>query len=373
VARYREEFPVFRHTTYLNTCSLGALSLRGRRAVDSYLDLWERRGAAAWYDTWLPAVERLRAGYGRVVGAEARSISLHGCISSALSVVAESLDYRARARVITTSLDFPTVAYQWLAKRAEGVELVVVESPDGTTVPLEALAAVVDERTALIATSHVFFTSGVIQNVRAVADLAHRHGALLLVDGYQATGQLPVDVTALDVDFYCSGGLKWLLGGPGIAFLYVRKELTDRLAPRITGWLGHAAPFRFDAGRLERATDARRFDLGTPAMGSVYAQLAGLELLEEIGLSTVQRLSATLTKDLIARAQDRGLKPKVAAQAAERSSIVMLPREDPAGDVRRLAEAGFVVDARPGHVRVSPYFYNLPEDHRAMLEHLPRV
>src|SRR6266850_2210255 len=133
VARYREQFPVFQHTTYLNTCSLGALSLRGRRAVDSYLDLWERRGAAAWYDTWLPAVERLRAGYGRVVGAEARTISLHGCISSALSVVAESLDYRPRARVITTSLDFPTVAYQWQAKRDEGVELVVVESPDGTT------------------------------------------------------------------------------------------------------------------------------------------------------------------------------------------------------------------------------------------------
>ncbi len=373
LARYREEFPVFEQAIYLNSCSLGALSRRSRSAVNTYLDQWERRGASAWYDTWLPAVERLRAGYGSVVGTEAATISIHPCISSALSVVAESLDYSVRRRVVTTSLDFPTVAYQWLAKADRGVEVVIVESPDGVSVPLERLAAAIDDQTALVATSQVYFTSGAIQDVRAVADVAHQAGALLLVDGYQAAGQLPVDVTALDVDFYCSGGLKWLLGGSGIAFLYVRPSLIGRLEPAIAGWFGHATPFRFDGRRLTRAADAHRFDLGTPSVASVYAQLGGLELLAEIGIPAVREATAALTEDLIGEARARGITPKVAARASDRSGIVMLPSDDAPRDVRRLAEAGFIVDARPGHVRVSPYFYNLPDDHRAMLELFPRV
>ncbi|MEO8139275.1 MAG: aminotransferase class V-fold PLP-dependent enzyme [Gemmatimonadota bacterium] len=372
LARYRDEFPIFRHTTYLNSCSLGALALRVRAATEEYLDVWERRGASAWYDTWLPALERLRAGYGRVVNAPVESISLHPSISSALSVVGESLDYSARPRVVTTSLDFPTVAYQWLAKREQGVEVVVVESPDQTTVPIELLARAIDERTALVATSHVFFTSGAIQDIPALSAVAHANGALLLVDGYQAAGQIPVDVEALGVDFYCAGGLKWLLGGSGTAFLYVQPALFRRLAPSVTGWFAHAAPFRFDPRELERASDGHRFDMGTPAVASVYAQLAALELLDEIGAEAVHQVTHDLSENLIALARDRGLRPKVAANAAERSAIVMLPREDPHADVRRLAEAGFIVDARPGHVRVSPYFYNLPDDHRACLEQLAR-
>jgi selenocysteine lyase/cysteine desulfurase len=249
----------------------------------------------------------------------------------------------------------------------------MVESPDGVGVPLEQLAAAIDGRTALVATSHVYFTSGAIQDIRAVADLTHRAGALLLIDGYQAAGQLPVDVEALDVDFYCSGGLKWLLGGSGIAFLYVRPALTPRLEPTIAGWFGHATPFGFDGRQLTRAADAHRFDLGTPSVASVYAQLSGLDLLKEIGIPAVREITAALTEDLIGEARSRGLTPKVAARAADRSGIVMLPSDDPPRDVRRLAEAGFIVDARPGHVRVSPYFYNLPDDHRAMLEHFVRV
>jgi selenocysteine lyase/cysteine desulfurase len=307
-----------------------------------------------------------------VISAPASSISLHPSISSALTVVGESLDYSARPKVVTTSLDFPTVAYQWLAKQNRGIEVVVVESPDRITVPIELLARAIDERTALVATSHVCFTSGAILDIAALSAIAHANGALLLVDGYQAAGQVPVDVDALGVDFYCAGGLKWLLGGSGIAFLHVRPSLIPRLAPAVTGWFAHAAPFRFDPRVLERASDGHRFDMGTPAVAALHAQLAGLELLEEIGLPAIRRVTHALSEDLIALARDRGLRPKVAGQEAERSAIVMLPREDPDADVRRLAEAGFIVDARPGHVRVSPYFYNLPEDHRAFLEHLAR-
>jgi len=370
--RSRDLFPIFRQTTYLNSCSLGALSQPTRAALTEYLDLWDTRGASAWYDTWLPALERLRAAYGRVIGGPAETISIHPSISSALSVVGESLDYSQRPRVVTTSLDFPTLPYQWLAKARQGVEVVVVESPDGITVPLERMAAAIDERTALVATSHVFFTSGAILDVAAVARLAHTAGALMLVDGYQAAGQIPVDVAALGVDFYCGGGLKWLLGGSGVAFLQVRADLIPRLEPSIAGWFGHATPFRFDPSRLDRAADARRFDMGTPPVASIYAQLAGLGVLEQVGLESVQRETRRLTEDLIAGAEARGLNPKVAPTPSERSAIVMLPHPDPAAEVQRLARLGFIVDSRPGHVRVSPYFYNVPEDHRALLEQFSR-
>ena len=373
LARYREQFPIFHHATYLNSCSLGAPSLRTRARLTEYLNLWERRGASAWYDTWLPDLERLRGAYSRVLGADPSEISLHGCVSTALAAVAESLDYRRRPRVVITSLDFPTVAYQWLAKASRGVEVVMVESPDGITVPLDLLAAAIDERTALVATSHVFFTSGAIQDARALVSLARERGALILLDGYQAAGQVEVDARALGVDFYCGGGLKWLLGGSGIAFLYTRRELASSLEPGVSGWFAHAAPFAFDPRRLERPADARRFEQGTPSMAAVYAQLAGLEIIEEIGIPAIARVTRALAEELIAEASDRGFRPHVAADPEARSAIVMLPRQDAAADVRRLAAAGFIVDSRPGSVRVSPYFYNVPTDSRALLEQLNRV
>ncbi len=370
LAKYRDEFPIFRHSIYLNSCSLGALSRRSRVRVTEYLDLWERRGAAAWYDVWWAALQELRQGYGRLLGAAPHEIALQPSISVALSAVAEALDYRTRRKVVVTSLDFPTIAYQWLAKASEGVEVEVVESPDGTTVPVEQFERAVDDRTALVATSHVFYTSGALQDVSAIASIAHRHGALLLIDGYQAAGQLPIEVCELGVDFYCAGGLKWLLGGSGITFLYVSENVTRRLRSRIAGWFGHREQFSFDPRSLERWDDARHFELGTPAMASVYAQLGGLEILEEIGIPEIRRVTAALTEDLIESAHARGFRPKVALNPEERTAIVMLPTADPHRAVRQLAEAGIVADARSGHVRISPFFYNLRDDHRAALERM---
>ncbi|HEU4698976.1 MAG TPA: aminotransferase class V-fold PLP-dependent enzyme [Gemmatimonadales bacterium] len=371
-ARWRDEFPIFRHSIYLNSCSLGALSRRGRERVNEYLDLWEHRGASAWYDVWWAALAELRTRYGQVVGAAPGAIALHPNISGALAVVGSALDYARRPKVVVTSLDFPTISYQWLAKLPHGVEVEVLESPDATTVPLELYERAIDDRTALVATSHVFYNSGAIQDVRAIAELAHRRGALCLVDGYQAAGQLPVDVQALGVDFYCSGGLKWLLGGTGVAFLYVAPHLHGALVPEVTGWFSQREQFRFDNRRLEFAEDARRFEAGTPPLMPVYAQLGGLDVLQAIGFEEIRRQTQALAEDLIARATEAGLKPKVAPTPAERTAIVMLPSADPHRDVARLAEAHFVVDARPGHVRVSPYFYNTVDDHRALVEFLIR-
>jgi len=237
-------------------------------------------------------------------------------------------------------------------------------------VPVEAIARAVDERTALVATSHVYFTSGAIQDIAAVAEAAHRRGALVLVDAYQSVGQLPVDVKATGVDFLTAGGLKWLLGGPGIVFLYAREEQARRLAPQIAGWFGHKNQFAFDPHSLELHDDARRFELGTPSLAAVYAQLGGLDYIEEIGVPAIRRVTAGLTEDLIERARERGFRPKVAPRAADRSAIVMLPAADPAAGVRHLAAAGIVADARPGHVRLSPFFYNVQDDHVAALEQL---
>ena len=367
---YRSEFPIFRDRIYLNTCSLGALGERARRKATQFLDAWDARGAAAWYDVWWAALAELRDRYARVIGATGEEIALAPSISVALSAVAEALDYTRRPKVVVTSLDFPTVAYQWLAKRARGVELVVVESPDQVSVPVDAIARAVDERTALVATSHVYFTSGAIQDIRAVAQAAHARGALCLIDAYQSVGQVPCDVRAADVDFLTAGGLKWLLGGPGIVFLYARAELARRLEPGIAGWFGHKRQFAFEPRVLERHDDARRFELGTPSLAAIYTQLGGLEYIEEIGVPAIRDVTAALTEDLIARACAAGFRPKVAARAEDRSAIVMLPADDPTERVRHLAAAGIIADARPGHVRLSPFFYNAQDDYVAALERL---
>src|SRR5882762_3477260 len=370
LVRYRSEFPIFRDRVYLNTCSLGALGERARRKGAEFLDAWDARGAAAWYDVWWAALAELRGRYAQVIGATPEEIALAPSISVALSAVAEALDYTRRPKVVVTSLDFPTVAYQWLAKRARGVELVVVESPDQVSVPVEAIARAVDERTALVATSHVYFTSGAIQDIERVADAAHKCGALTLVDAYQSVGQVPVDVKAAGVDFLIAGGLKWLLGGPGIVLLYVRDELARRLVPGIAGWFGHKNQFAFDSRALELHDDARRFELGTPALAAVYAQLGGLEYIDEIGVPAVRRVTSALTEDLVARAREHGFRPHVASRAEDRSAIVMLPAADPAAGVRHLAAGGIIVDARPGHVRFSPFFYNVQDDHVSALQRL---
>jgi kynureninase len=370
LARYRGEFPIFQSSVYLNTCSLGALGERSRRKVAEYLDLWQSRGASAWYDVWWEALADLRARYGRIVNAQPAEIALAPSVSVALSAVAESLDYRSRPKVVITSLDFPTVAYQWLAKVPSGVELVVVESPDRITVPVEAIARVVDDRTALVVTSHVYFTTGAIQDIKRVAEIAHAHGALCLIDAYQSVGQIPVDVQEAGVDALVGGGLKWLLGGPGIVFLYVREAVARRLEPRISGWFGQREQFAFDPRALTLHDDARRFEMGTPALAAVYAQLGGLEYIEEIGVPRIREVTAALTEDLIATVRAAGFKPNVAAEPDQRSAIVMIPMPDPAASVRHLAASGIIVDSRPGHVRFSPFFYNVQDDYVRATERL---
>lgn len=368
LAHYRAEFPILERQVYLNSCSLGALSVRSRRLVDTFMDEWQTRGAAAWYDVWWERLAALRRGYAQVIGASADEVALHASISTATSVLASALEYSGRRKVVTTALDFPTVPYQWLARQSTGVEVVVVDAPDGVHVPIEHLVDAIDEDTALVATSQVYFTTGAIQDIGTLAREAHARGALCYIDAYQGAGQLPLDVHATQVDFLSAGGLKWLLGGPGIAFLYVRKELTPELTPTTTGWFAHARQFDFDPRHLEWHDDARRLEQGTPALAAVFAQLGGLEIILEIGIPTIRAVTQALTEDLIERSMAAGFSPRVAATPEERTAIVTLPHPDPHAAVSRLADASIVADARPGHVRLSPYFYNVRDDNAAAID-----
>lgn len=370
--RYRPEFPIFRSAVYLNSCSLGALSQRSRQALNRFADLWDRLGAAAWYDHWLEAAQVVRASFARLIAADSEETALAASISAALTSIVSAIDFETRPRVVTTELDFPTVVYQFLARRRLGVEPVVLKSPDGVSVPVEAFASAIDERTALVATSHVYYTSGAIQDVAAIARHARAVGALCLVDAYQSTGQLPVDARELQVDLLLSGALKWLLGGQGLAYIFVRRELCRRLEPTAVGWFAAEDQFAFDAGALRLRPDARRFEQGTPAVPTLYTARAGLELVQEVGIERIRRRVASLTDDLWRRARAAGLSIRGATEPVARSAIVMIEHPEPEAAVRRLGEAGVIADYRPGAVRLSPHFYNTTEDNARAIGVLAR-
>jgi len=369
-AAYRAEFPIFERATYLNTCSLGPLGARVRAAVGRFLDLWDERGASAWYGPWWEELDALRASVAGVIGAASDEVALAPSITGALTAVASCFDYTVRPRVIVSDIDFPTVPYQWLSRR--GVEVVYASSPDGLSVPVETFERLIDERTQLVVASHVYFQSGEIQDVAALARLAHARGALLLVDAYQSVGQLPVDVDELGVDFLVTGGLKWLLGGPGIAYLYVRRDLHQALAPSVVGWFAHRRQFAFDTRRFEHADDARRFQAGTPSVAAIYAARAGLDYVHEIGPARLRARQVELLADLAGGLREIGVTPRMRGAVQHLAGILTVPVPDPAAAVAALRGDRVIVDARPGVIRLSPYFYNNVEDFERALAALRR-
>jgi kynureninase len=333
-----------------------------------FADLWDRWGASAWYEHWLQVAEETRTSFARLIGAERVETALAPSISAALSTVASAIDFGRRPRVVTTELDFPTLVYQFLARRGLGVEPVILRSPDGVSVPLESFEKAVDERTALIATSHVYFTTGAIQDVTQLARLAHERGALCLIDAYQSIGQLPVNAHDLGVDVLLTGALKWLLGGQGLAYVYVRQSVIENLKPTAVGWFGVVDQFAFDPSQFRLRSDARRFEMGTPAVPTVYTARAGLELIHEVGIERIRKRVSALTEDLLRRIEAEGMHVRGAADPAARSGIVMIEHPDPGGAVRRLINAGVICDYRPGAVRLSPHFYNTTSDNEKAIE-----
>ena len=371
---WRDEFPILRHTTYLNSCSLGALSRRSLGYVGEFHALWNAMGAAAWYEEWWGRLDALRSGVATFWNAEPGEIALSSSVSAAIGSVASGIDYGRRNRVVVAEMDFPTLAYQWMG-RSE-VEVVRVPSDDGIGVTTERWLEAIDDRTAVVATSHVFFSTGFVQDLPPIAEAAHRAGALFIVDGYQAAGQLDVDARALGADVYASGPLKWMLGGPGLAYLWVRRERIEELAPAAPSWFGVEDQFGFDIEKLHLRDDARRFEPGTPALSTVHSALGGLEILLEAGMPRVAERIRTLTDDLLERLAGSGLEARYASDPARRSGIVTV--EVPAGrDAKvladRLRKRSVVVDARDRFIRISPHFYNTVEENEVLVDELGRV
>jgi kynureninase len=368
--RIRAEFPILSRKTYLNSCSLGALSNRATHYLDDFQERWHDMGASAWYSHWLGRVSELRTRVGAMLGTDAQHIALLPSTSAAFGVVTSSISDSSRNRVICTDLDFPTLVYQWQVR--PDLELVMVKSEDGISIDPEQIAAVTDERTLYVATSHVYFATGWIQDVNRVAQIARDAGAYSLIDGYQGPGQIPVSLPDTGVDFYTTGPLKWLLGGPGLSYLYVRDELVRALEPTITSWFAHRDQFAFDIDSFEFHQDARRFELGTPALPTVHTALGGQEIVDEVGVPAIAQRNRELTEHLIGRAMDAGFVLTTSRDSQHRSAIIMIRHSNPGGAVKHLASEDIIVDYRPGHVRVSPHFYNTTEEIDVCIEALGR-
>ncbi len=367
---WRDEFPILSTRTYLNSCSLGPLSRRSSGYLGEYQALWHTMGASAWYELWLGRLADLRGRVAELWNARPGEIGLMPSVSAALSSISSAVDYRTRNRVVVADLDFPTQIYQWMVK--PGVEIVRVPSDDGIGIPAERWAEYIDERTAVVATSHVFFSTGYIQDVAAIARHARAAGALMVVDGYHGAGQLPVDPRALGADVYVAGPLKWLLGGAGMAFLWVRDERIRELEPSIASWFGARDQFLFEPDRFAFRDDAARFEMGTPALPTMYTALGGLEIILEVGMQRIRERNAALTADLVGRLRDDGHALRISDDPDSRSAIVMVSAEDSRATVDRLALRGIIVDSRGPYVRVSPHFYNTLEENVRLIESLRR-
>ena len=351
----RREFPLLDSCIYFNACSLGPLPRSGMEALHKYAADWNAQGTPVWFTTWLPLLERFRAKVGELLNAPAGSTAIAPSVSVALTTLASGLPLPpGRDKVLIGELDFPTIGHQWLSR--PGVEVEFVPSADGMTIPPEAFAERIDSRTALVATTHLFYTTGYLQDVRAIADAAHAAGALCLIDGYQTCGCSPIDIEALDCDAFVGGCLKWLSGGPGNAFLYVRPDLIAQARPQGTGWFATRDPFSFTLQELVFADDARRLETGTWAIGCHYAGLAGLELCLGVGIANIQERLRDLTDRIVERCDAAGVKTFTPRERSRRCGIVTLESEHPEEVEARLHAKGVIVDSRPGRVRLSPHW-----------------
>lgn len=370
---YRDEFPILQRKTYLNSCSLGALSQRSMQGMAQYLEMWNEWGAHAWYEIWMGEIAKARQKFATLIGAQLHEVAIAPSVSSAVSSIATALDYSVRNKVVLAEMDFPTLAYQWLVKQRLGVECRFVKSPDRIYTPPELFESEVDEKTALVATSRVFFTSGYIQDVRAVADIAHKNGAYVLIDDYQGTGQIPINVNAMDIDFLVTGTLKWLMGGPGLSFVYIREGLLPQIQPTVTGWFGHQEQFKFKTQEFEFRPEATRVEMGTPAVPTIYTANGGLDIVLEISAERICERSRYLTNDLIAQAREHGWNVHAPQEPERRSSIVMLELERPEEIVKALIDRNIVTDSRPGLLRISPYFYNTIEENALVIDAIAEI
>ncbi len=357
-AKEREQFPVLENATYLVSHSMGAAPLGARAALEEYWNDWATEGPEAW-ERWFPQILAIADGIGAIVGAPSGSLFLGPNVSVLQAALATCFDFRSeRNEVVYEALQFPSLTYVWREWERYGAITRVVPSDDGFTIPTERIVATITERTALVVISHAYYVSGAIVDLATIQRRCREVGALLCVDAYQTTGVYPYDVIDLDLDLVTGGSHKWLLGGPGCGWIYVKPALIERMRPAVTGWWAHAEPFAFDAAPIRYAPSAVRFGHGTPTIPGYVTARPGHDLIRKIGVPAIREHNVRLTTRIAEMALERGLRVNTPLEPASRTGWIGIDFEGSHAVQQRLLEERIFTDYRPGcGIRVSPHFY----------------
>ena len=367
LARWRDEFPILARSVYMISNSLGAMPRRTARDLAEYAETWATRGVRGWEDRWWEMPREVGDKVARIIGAPAGSVSMHENVTTAHAVALSCLrPTGTRRRIVCAAMDFPSMMYLFRAHEAAGFEVTVVPAEDDLTVRTDRFLDAIDGSTAVVAFSHVLFRTSYIMEAAEIARRAREAGATVILDTYQSAGIVPLDVTALDVDFAVGGCLKWLCGGPGNAFLYTRPELRKQLKPTFTGWVSHRNPFAFDTNPVEDRdvrADAMGMMNGTPSIPAYYAALAGLDIVHEVGVQRIRAKSVELTGRLLALADQHGFRSAASRDPERLAGTVAINVPDALQVARTLKAREFLVDYRPPvGVRLSPHFYNTTDE-----------
>ena len=360
VEQFRRRFPIFERRCYVNSCSQGALSTDVEDAVRAWLASWHEYGSP--WEAWVEIVEQLRTEFAAAIGASREEIAIVPSASAGINAIVSALDFTGpRRTVVLGDFEFPTMAHPWLAAERRGAAVRWARAA-GDVLSNDAYAAVVDEGTLIVPATHVCFRNGHRTDIRALTELCHQRGAFVFLDDYQRTGSGPIDVHELGVDFMVTGALKYLIGPAGVAFLYVRRDLVERLEPTVTGWFGRANPFAYRHDLLDWPSTAARFESGTPPVPSGAAALAGVRLLQQVGFDEIGRHVERLVARYRAEADAGGFAVRTPADAARGGPLVVIESTDGPALVSRLAARGIVASCRGNGLRVSFHGYNNDDD-----------
>ena len=369
--QWRKEFPILKKTTYLISHSLGAMPRRAADALQEFAETWASRGIRAWEEGWWEMPVTIGDLIGSIIGAGPGEVVMHQNVSICQSLVTSCFDWSgARNKLVTDGLNFPSNDYIYYGLERYGARVCQVTSTDGMTVPLERMLDAIDGHTQLVSVSHVAFRSSFVQDLATITRRAHEMGAFVFADLYQSAGTVPVDVRAFGLDFATGGSVKWLCGGPGAGYLYVRPDLRTQLQPAATGWMAHRHPFEFESGPIDFADDAFRFLNGSPNIPALYSARSGYEIINQIGVDAIRAKSLRQTQRLIDLADEAGFPVRSCRDPQARGGVVVVDVPNGKEVTDELARREVLVDYRPNAgIRIAPHFYTTDDElDRAMAE-----
>ena len=373
--KWRLEFPILGKTVYLISHSLGAMPRETFTLLTEYAETWATRGVRAWAEGWWDMPVTTGNEVARIIGADPDTVVMHQNVSICQSLILSCFEPTPkRNKIVYSELNFPSVMYVYEAHARGGkLRIETVKSDDGITVPLDRFLEAIDEETLLVPFSHVLFKSGFLQNAKAITERAHEVGARVVLDCYQSAGTVPFSVKDLNVDFATGGSVKWLCGGPGAGYLYVRPDLHDQLEPKTTGWMAHEQPFAFDT-ELQYATGIRRFLHGSPAIPALYAAHSGYHIINKVGVENIRQKSMRQTERLIELAEEAGFVVTSPKNAADRGGTITVGHPDAGAITNELIKREIIVDYRPGAgIRISPHFYNTDEEMEIVINEMKKI